>query len=150
MPYASAISILGHAGKEADCKVVGNTTCTTVSVAVETNYKSEGEWKKRTTWWRVTAWGKPGEWLARDCRKGSLIFASGEASVREWEKDGKRGFSAEINANHCRVCDAKKDAKEESDPVASAPQVPQSAGGSVAGLAGYEPPFAAAGKETWA
>jgi single-strand DNA-binding protein len=105
MPYLSQITIMGHAGREAECKQVGDTTCTTVSVAVSTRYKTkEGTWADRSTWWRVSVWGKQGEWLARDCRKGSLIVAAGEAEVREFEKkEGGKGWSAEIRATSCRV-----------------------------------------------
>lgn len=126
MPYLASITILGHAGDGAECRQVGDSTCTTVNVAVATRYKDKGgDWKDRTTWWRVNMWGKPGEWLARDCKKGSLIMASGEAEVREYEKkDGTKGWSAEIRANVCRVCDKREHDQHGAD-AAHAPARPQ-------------------------
>jgi single-strand DNA-binding protein len=126
MPYLSSITILGHAGGDAECRQVGDTTCTTVSVAVNTRYKDkDGDWKDRTTWWRVSVWGKPGEWLARDCRKGSLIMASGEAEVREWtDKEGSKRFSAEIRATACRICDGKQHDQHGAEAAAAKPRVP--------------------------
>lgn len=122
MPYLSNITIMGHAGNAAECREVGDTTCTTVSVAVATRYKDKGgEWKDRTTWWRVSVWGKQGEWLARDCVKGSLIVASGEAEVREYtDKDGKARWSAEIRATSCRAVGGKEPAPA----AAEAPRAP--------------------------
>lgn len=121
VPYISNITIMGHAGNGAECREVGDTTCTTVNVAVNTRYKEKGgDWKDRTTWWRVSVWGKQGEWLARDCRKGSVIVASGEAEVREYtDKDGKPRWSAEIRATSCRVVGGK-----EAAPAADAPRAP--------------------------
>ena len=61
------------------------------------------------SFWDVDLWGKQGEWLARDCRKGSIIVAAGEAEVREYQgKDGGKAWSAEIRATSCRVIAAKE------------------------------------------
>lgn len=128
MPYLASITIMGHAGDKAECRQAGDNTITTVSVAVETRYKDKGgDWKGRTTWWRVSVWGKPGEWLARDCKKGSLIMAAGEPEVREYERsDGTKGWSAEIRATACRVCDKKEHDQHGADAApAQAPQKPQ-------------------------
>jgi single-strand DNA-binding protein len=122
MPYLSSITIMGHAGKPAECRTVGETTCTTVSVAVNTRYKEKsGEWADRTTWWRVSVWGKQGEWIARECIKGSIVVASGEAEVREWKKeDGSSGWAAEIRAHNCRIVSSKQETASHQEQTATA------------------------------
>lgn len=142
MPYLSNITIMGHAGNSAECREVGDTTCTTVNVAVNTRYKEKGgDWKDRTTWWRVSVWGKQGEWLARDCQKGSLIVASGEAEVREYtDKDGKPRWSAEIRATSCRVVGGKEQAATDDPRAPTRATRPAAASGG--GLIDDRPPFA--------
>lgn len=55
--------------------------------------------RKRTTWWRVTVWGKTGEYAMRSLVKGDLVTVAGEASADEWQgRDGTKRVTLELNA----------------------------------------------------
>ena len=107
MPYLSNITIMGHAGNSAECREVGDTTCTTVNVAVNTRYKEKGgDWKDRTTWWRVSVWGKQAEAANQYLSKGRQVLVEGRlrpdpntGGPRLWTRqDGTVGASYEMVA----------------------------------------------------
>jgi single stranded DNA-binding protein len=52
-----------------------------------------------TTWVRVAAWGQRGDFVMSNFSKGSGISCAGPMRVREWEGNGKAGFSLEMDAD---------------------------------------------------
>jgi single stranded DNA-binding protein len=122
MPYLANITIMGHAGSDAQSRQVGDQTVTRINVAVETRKKVDGAWAKHTTWWQVEVWGKQAEWLAADGKKGALVIASGEPSLDEYTgKDGTQQKSLRIRATEARVVRAKGEAGASTAPAAAAP-----------------------------
>lgn len=94
------IQIIGNLGRDADTKAVTNGNRTTLSVATAHRWKDQesGEWKQRTEWHKVVAWGK----LAEDAatfKKGGRVFVEGELRSREYEKDGAKQRIYEIVAD---------------------------------------------------
>jgi single stranded DNA-binding protein len=136
---------MGHITADVEMKQVGDQTFARFSLAVDTRAKINGEWGKRTTFWRCTVWGKEAEWLARDANKGALVLVEGEPYSEDYEKDGQKKTSP----HHVRCTAAKclekrdRDAKPAAAP-ASAPRIPAAPSGG----AGYdEAPFARHGEE---
>ena len=58
-----------------------------VSVATRKAWKDEqGEWKDRTQWHNVIAYGKGFEPIAERLVKGALVFVQGELTTREYDR----------------------------------------------------------------
>jgi single stranded DNA-binding protein len=68
-----------------------------VNIAVNTYRKGAGDNNQITTFYRGTIFGDRGDVIARNFSKGDPILLSGrDLVVREWESNGKSGFSAEF------------------------------------------------------
>jgi single-strand DNA-binding protein len=93
MPNHATIVITGHLGSEPETRDAGSSKVTSFSVAVNTGF---GE-RKNCTWYRVSIWGKSGEKAAQYLAKGDAVTVSGEPCNREYEKDGEKRFSLEVN-----------------------------------------------------
>ena len=93
----SRITIIGRLGRDPEIKQTksGSNMCS-MSVAVDSGFGNN----KTTTWYRVSAFGKNAESSAKYLKKGSLICASGDLAVNEFEgKDGTTKLSLDITAD---------------------------------------------------
>jgi single-strand DNA-binding protein len=68
----------------------------TASIAVHTSYKQGEEWKERTDWFRLVAFGEAGEALGR-FGKGERIRVVGRLQSSEYtDREGQRRTSVEV------------------------------------------------------
>ena len=82
------LTIVGYVGKNAETKYLANgTPVVKFSVATKKAWKDEqGEWKDRTQWHNVIAYGKGFEPIAERLVKGALVFVQGELTTREYDR----------------------------------------------------------------
>ena len=80
----------GFLRKNADTKYLPNgNPVTKFSVATKKSWKDENnEWKSKTQWHNVVAFGKSFEQLADRLVKGAHVFVQGELTTREWMSSG--------------------------------------------------------------
>ena len=121
--YANRVSLTGFLGKDAEVKTTRNDASFTVlSLATKRSWKDRatGERQSETTWHRIIAWGRLGEYAA-NLTKGTHLQIEGEIRTREYvEKNGgKKSAEAkksitEIRATAIAKLDRpKKDAESE-------------------------------------
>jgi single-strand DNA-binding protein len=99
MPNHQTITIVGHAGKDADLRTTqSGEKVAGFSVAVK-NRKDE------TTWYECAAWGKTAEnYVGPYLKKGSVVFLVGEPSLNIFTKrDGTVGASIRINVRGIQI-----------------------------------------------
>jgi single-strand DNA-binding protein len=102
----SKVSLIGNLGGDPAMKFTEDgTPVTSFNVAVNEKWKSGGEKKQRTTWFRVQVWDKLAEPCNEWLHKGSMVFIEGTLTPdietggpRVWEKDGKSHASYELRA----------------------------------------------------
>lgn len=156
MPTIANASVVGHLYGPVELKK--NDKGSWALVRFWTNDKLKGEEEKKFTSWGGLVSGPQAEWLARDAKKGSLIFVSGSIRLGSFKKqDGTESHSIEFT----RIADARllerEDKPESADPQPqtaahqptqrSAPRVNVNMGGSKAPMPpGDEPPFAPRGE----
>ena len=65
--------IIGRLGQDPDVRYTqSNTAVANLSIATSERYKdNQGEWKERTEWHRVVAWGRTAEICQEYLKKGS-------------------------------------------------------------------------------
>lgn len=82
------LTIIGFIGKNAETKPLPNgSTVTKFSVATTKSWKDENEeWKSRTQWHTVVAYGQGFAHMAPRLVKGSLVFVQGELVTREYDR----------------------------------------------------------------
>lgn len=82
MPYYNNITIVGHAGRDAEIKQAGDRSVIRFSVAVNNR-------KKETTWFNVSYFITDAQrWIAERITKGSTVLVSG--AVELYSPEGKQ------------------------------------------------------------
>jgi single-strand DNA-binding protein len=82
------LTIIGFCGANAEAKYLPNgTPVTKFSVATKRSWKDENdEWKEKTQWHNVVAFGKGFAQLADRLVKGAHVFVQGELTTREYDR----------------------------------------------------------------
>lgn len=82
----NTIIFSGRAGKDPEL-MKGQGHGAKFSVAANERYKDKGgEWKDRTTWMNVQAWGKLADFVMRHVRKGEKVLVKGKIAVNEYNE----------------------------------------------------------------
>lgn len=109
MPALNKVMIIGHVGRDAECKYTqSGTAVANFSVAVSEKY---GE-KETTEWFNVTVWAKLAEVAGQYIRKGMQIYVEGSQRTETWEKDGVKQYKTTLNARSFQFLGKKGDSGE--------------------------------------
>jgi single-strand DNA-binding protein len=93
--------IIGNLGADPEVRYTqSNTAVANLSIATSDRYKDKsGEWKEKTEWHRVVAWGRTAEVCQEYLQKGSQVYIEGPIQTNKWDdKDGQTHYSTEIKA----------------------------------------------------
>jgi single-strand DNA-binding protein len=123
--YANRVSLTGFLGQNAETKTTRNDASFTVlSLATKRSWKDREteEWKSETTWHRIIAWGKLGEFAA-SLTKGAHLQIEGEIRMREYieKAGGKKSTDSKKTVSEIRAVSiskldrAKKDGESAAD-----------------------------------
>lgn len=107
------ITIIGALGKAPELRTTqaGKSVCT-FSVAVDEKHGGT----EKTTWFRVTAWGKLAELCQKYLDKGRKVCVIGSVGMSEYTgKDGKQHFNLEITADEVEFLGGKQDSTQTQD-----------------------------------
>jgi single-strand DNA-binding protein len=113
------LTIIGFIGGNAETKQLPNgTPVTKFSVATTRSWKDDkGEWKDKTQWHNVVAFGPGFGQTAHRLTKGTHVFVQGELTTRDYHRtiqvpNGKKSIEhviqqlvAELKADTIRVLD---------------------------------------------
>lgn len=78
------LNLIGHLGKDAEVKEIGNNKVINFSVAISKKYKDRnGQWVESTTWVDVNKWGENTN-VAPYLKQGTQVYVSGEPSARAY------------------------------------------------------------------
>jgi single-strand DNA-binding protein len=97
--------LIGRVGKDPESSVAkSGMKIVKFSLATE-NYKKE------TSWHRITTFGKLAEIVEKYVRKGSQIYIEGEINYSDYEKDGVKQYFTDIIGNKMKLLGAKGDSQ---------------------------------------
>lgn len=108
--------IIGRLGQDPEIRYTqSNTAVANLSIATNERFKdSMGEWKERTEWHRVVAWGRKAEICQQYLKKGSQVYIEGPIQTRKWEdRDGQTRYTTEIKALGLQMLDSAGNADME-------------------------------------
>jgi single-strand DNA-binding protein len=119
--------ILGRVGQNPEVKQTpGGATVTNFSVATNEKWTDKsGEKHERTEWHRIVVWGKLAELCGQYLTKGRQAYIEGRLQTREWEKDGQKHHTTEINADSVVFLSGGEREEQQSEPQQQHP-VPRS------------------------
>lgn len=89
--------LVGNLGNDPTTRFnAAGTLIVTTSIAVHTSYKQGDDWKERTDWFRLVAFGEAGAYLA-SYRKGERIAVVGRLQSSEYvDREGVKRSSVEV------------------------------------------------------
>lgn len=124
MPNHAQITLIGHAGKDPEQRYnSGGDPVASVSMATTRKRKDQ----EVTSWWRIQAFGKTAEALARFITKGAAFGVTGEPVIEEWtDKDGNKRQTPTVYADRIILLGKAEEPRPNS---ASPSQRQQQAGG---------------------
>jgi single-strand DNA-binding protein len=130
------IIIVGNLGRDPELRYTpqGTPVCHFSVATNERRRDNAGEFQDRTTWFRVTAWGRIAEAVNQYLKKGSRAYIEGRLSVSEYTgRDGTLRTSLEVNASDIQFLDRRVSEVEEPTETETSPSstsTTQVAGGS--------------------
>lgn len=102
--------LIGRLGQDPEVRYTqSNTAVATLNMATSERYKdANGEFKEKTEWHRVVAWGRLAEICQQYLHKGSLIYIEGPLQTRQWEDNqGQKRYTTEVKALQMTMLDSK-------------------------------------------
>ena len=132
------LTIIGFIGKNAETKQLPNgTSVTKFSIATTRSWKDDkGEWKDKTQWHTVVAYGHGFAQLAPRLTKGAHVFVQGELTTREYDRtvqvpNGKKTIehviqqlAVELKADTIRLLERASNSAASEAPAATNDDVP--------------------------
>lgn len=106
MAGVNKVFLLGHLGQDPEMRYTSNgTAVANFSLATSEKWKGEdGQWKGKTEWHKICAWGKLAEICGEYLTKGKQVFIEGKLQTRNWEdKDGNKRTTTEIIASSMQM-----------------------------------------------
>ncbi len=104
------VVVVGNVGRDPEMRYTPQgTAVTNFTVAVNRRWKNQdGEQQEKTTWFRVTAWGKLAETCNEYLAKGRLVLVEGEVEASAWMgQDGEPRATLELRAQNVRFLGGK-------------------------------------------
>lgn len=101
-------AFIGNLGNDPEARAAknGGNAFTTFSIAVN---KPSATREDKPLWVNVTAFGKVGESVAANLKKGSRVYVQGALEVSEYEgKDGKNHVSVKLLSNKVVFLDKRE------------------------------------------
>jgi single-strand DNA-binding protein len=114
MRSLNKVIVSGHLGKDPETTPAGATTVTKFSIAVNDEWKQDGEKQQRTNWLNVAVFNGNGENVAEFLHKGSHVLIEGALRTSEWDdkESGQKRWKTEIIANQVIFLDKKSEPKK--------------------------------------
>lgn len=115
MASFNKIIITGYLGRDPELRHVGqgNSVCNFSIATTEKRNGRGGEAENKTTWFRITAWGKQAELCNNYLAKGRQVMIEGRLSLSEYtDRDGNKRASLEVNATDVHFLERRGDGEE--------------------------------------
>jgi single-strand DNA-binding protein len=112
------VTLIGNLGRDPETRYTPNGTMN-VQFSMATNRRwrdQSGQDQERTTWFRITAWGKLAETLDSFTQQGILtkgkqVYVEGRIEAREYtDQNGQVRTSLDVTANELQLLGGRGDA----------------------------------------
>ncbi len=106
MNLVNNVMLIGRLGSDPKVRDAGTgNKVANFTIATSEFYKVKDEYKERTYWHNIVAWGKDAEKVQERCVKGTEVVLSGKLTNKVYEdKDGQKRYVTEVVVNEiiCR------------------------------------------------
>jgi single-strand DNA-binding protein len=133
MASFNKIIIVGYLGRDPELRYMpnGNAVCEFSVATTEKRRDQAGEQVEITTWFRVSVWGKQGEFANQYLTKGRLVYVEGRLRQEEYnDREGNKRTALRVNASDIQFLGSRGDdaapAPAAKSASSSSPQTTQS------------------------
>ncbi|MCK9254326.1 MAG: single-stranded DNA-binding protein [Bacteroidales bacterium] len=101
MNLVNNVTLIGHLGADPVIKDFGDgKLMAKFRIATTEYYKEKNEFKTKTYWHNIVAWGNSAKKVQEKCHKGSEVILNGKLTNREFENDkGEKIWFHEVLVN---------------------------------------------------
>jgi single-strand DNA-binding protein len=127
MSFSQTI-VIGNLGRDPELRFTpsGQQVCSFSIASNKTWTNADGTPGEKTTWFRVTAWGKLGEVAHQYLAKGRQVMVMGEIDASAWNgDDGTARASLELTAKTIKFLGGGNGNSDEQEETTPAPAVQQ-------------------------
>lgn len=98
MSSLNMVQVIGNLGRDPETHYTASgVAITNVSVAATDKWKSDGETKEHTEWFRIVFFDKLAEIASEYLKKGAKVYVGGKLRTRKWtDKDGNDRYTTEV------------------------------------------------------
>jgi len=100
MASFNSCTFSGRSGTDAEAKSFDSGSAVAKFNLAVDRYGKKGDPRPAPLWIRVEVWGKQAQVIGDYVKKGTQIIVSGELSMDEWEKDGKKNVTPTLRCNN--------------------------------------------------
>jgi single-strand DNA-binding protein len=104
--------IIGNLGRDPEMRYTANGKAVTqFTVAVNNRVQEDGDWKDKTTWFRVTAWDRLAETTNQYLKKGKQVMIIGRVDVSAWsdKQSGEARAQLELTAREVKFLGGREE-----------------------------------------
>lgn len=113
------VSLIGRIGQNIEMQKVGASkdySLVKVPLATNESYKDKnGQWQDNTQWHNLVIWGKTAERMSNTITKGQEIMIEGRLVNKQYEKDGEKRYSTDIEVTDFLVVSTRTSEKTEQE-----------------------------------
>lgn len=106
--------IVGNLGRDPEMRYTpSGSPVTEFSVAANNRWQdSDGEWRDKTTWFRVKCWGRLAETTNQYLKKGRQVMVVGRVETSAWtDREGNARASLELTAREVKFLGGREGAE---------------------------------------
>jgi single-strand DNA-binding protein len=110
MSSVNKVFLVGHTGKAAEIREVGNDKKAAFSLATSERFKRrDGEYVESTEWHSIECWGKLAEVAEKYILKGTMVYVEGKIRTEKYtDKNGEERYITKIIANTLQLLSKKE------------------------------------------
>lgn len=115
MSSFNKITIVGYLGRDPELRYTpqGTAVCNISVATTERRKNAAGESEDRTTWFRVTVWGRQAELVHEYLAKGRQVYIEGRLRQEEYiDREGNARTSLEVNATDVQFLGRREDSSQ--------------------------------------
>lgn len=125
----NVVALVGNLTRDCETREGGDTSVTSMRIAVNDRRKVNGEWEDVAGYYDVEVWGAQGENCAKFLSRGRPCAVAGRLAWREWtDKDGNKRQTVSIVANSVQFLGGRDDADGPATSTGDEPEPPRRRG----------------------
>lgn len=100
------VTLLGNLGSDPELRYLpnGNAVLNVSLFSDESYFNDQNQKVENGEWHRLSFFGRKAEVVAQHCKKGDQLYIEGRNHTNEWEKDGVKRYSTEVQVKEFRFC----------------------------------------------